>query len=52
MRAKLLESDINKNGESKDDFEKYIPPTPTPPSTQNGIHKNLAARGVFHFPAL
>ncbi|XP_029031580.1 mitogen-activated protein kinase kinase kinase 11 [Betta splendens] len=36
MRAKLLESDSNENGESKDDFEEYRPSTPTPPSTQNG----------------
>uniref|UniRef100_A0A3Q1FD38 Mitogen-activated protein kinase kinase kinase n=1 Tax=Acanthochromis polyacanthus TaxID=80966 RepID=A0A3Q1FD38_9TELE len=37
MRAKLLESDSNENGESKDDFEEYRPSTPTPPSggTQN-----------------
>ncbi|XP_026209297.1 mitogen-activated protein kinase kinase kinase 11 [Anabas testudineus] len=36
MRAKLLETDSNENGESKDDFEEYRPSTPTPPSTQNG----------------
>ncbi|XP_035813701.1 mitogen-activated protein kinase kinase kinase 11 isoform X2 [Amphiprion ocellaris] len=36
MRAKLLESDSNENGESKDDFEEYRPSTPTPPSAQNG----------------
>uniref|UniRef100_A0A3Q3E865 mitogen-activated protein kinase kinase kinase n=1 Tax=Labrus bergylta TaxID=56723 RepID=A0A3Q3E865_9LABR len=36
MRAKLLESDSNENGESKDDFEEYRPSTPTPPSTLNG----------------
>ncbi|KAG8006293.1 Mitogen-activated protein kinase kinase kinase 11, partial [Nibea albiflora] len=35
MRAKLLESDSNENGESKDDFEEYRPSTPTPPA-QNG----------------
>lgn len=35
MRAKLLESDINENGESKDDFEEYRPSSPTPPA-QNG----------------
>ncbi|XP_023282925.1 mitogen-activated protein kinase kinase kinase 11 [Seriola lalandi dorsalis] len=36
MRAKLLESDSNENGESKDDFEEYRPSTPTPPPAQNG----------------
>ncbi|XP_041634592.1 mitogen-activated protein kinase kinase kinase 11 [Cheilinus undulatus] len=36
MRAKLLETDSNENGESKDDFEEYRPSTPTPPSSQNG----------------
>ncbi|KAG7220150.1 hypothetical protein INR49_027990 [Caranx melampygus] len=36
MRAKLLDSDSNENGESKDDFEEYRPSTPTPPSSQNG----------------
>lgn len=36
MRAKLLESDSNENGESKDDFEEYRPSTPTPPSAHNG----------------
>ncbi|XP_058480228.1 mitogen-activated protein kinase kinase kinase 11 [Solea solea] len=36
MRAKLLESDSKENGDSKDDFEEYRPPTPTPPSAQNG----------------
>uniref|UniRef100_A0A672GPN0 mitogen-activated protein kinase kinase kinase n=1 Tax=Salarias fasciatus TaxID=181472 RepID=A0A672GPN0_SALFA len=35
MRAKLLGSDSNENGESKDDFEEYRPSTPTPPA-QNG----------------
>lgn len=35
MRAKLLESDSNENGESRDDFEEYRPSTPTP-SAQNG----------------
>ncbi|XP_019123581.2 mitogen-activated protein kinase kinase kinase 11 [Larimichthys crocea] len=35
MRAKLLESDSNENGESKDDFEEYRPSTPTSPA-QNG----------------
>uniref|UniRef100_A0A3Q3WUH1 mitogen-activated protein kinase kinase kinase n=1 Tax=Mola mola TaxID=94237 RepID=A0A3Q3WUH1_MOLML len=35
MRAKLLESDSNENGEFKDDFEEYRPSTPTPPA-QNG----------------
>nr|XP_020471986.1 mitogen-activated protein kinase kinase kinase 11-like [Monopterus albus] len=29
MRAKLLESDSNENGGSKDDFEEYRPSTPT-----------------------
>ncbi|XP_075943185.1 mitogen-activated protein kinase kinase kinase 11 [Anarhichas minor] len=33
MRAKLLESDSNVRGESKDDFEEY---RPTPPPPQNG----------------
>ncbi|XP_024862969.1 mitogen-activated protein kinase kinase kinase 11 [Kryptolebias marmoratus] len=36
MRAKLLESDSNENGESRDDFEEYRPTTPTPPAAQNG----------------
>ncbi|KAM6909101.1 mitogen-activated protein kinase kinase kinase 11 [Xenentodon cancila] len=36
MRAKLLGSDSNENGESMDDFEEYRPSTPTPPPTQNG----------------
>ncbi|KAM6959983.1 mitogen-activated protein kinase kinase kinase 11 [Tautogolabrus adspersus] len=36
MRAKLLESDSNENGESKDDFEAYRPSTPTPSSSLNG----------------
>ncbi|KAL7374419.1 hypothetical protein ABVT39_000307 [Epinephelus coioides] len=38
MRAKLLESDSNEKGESKDDFEEYRPSTPTPPipPAQNG----------------
>ncbi|XP_060922515.1 mitogen-activated protein kinase kinase kinase 11 [Limanda limanda] len=36
MRAKLLGSDSNENGESKDDFEEYRPCTPTPPTAQNG----------------
>ncbi|KAM4536617.1 mitogen-activated protein kinase kinase kinase 11 [Odontesthes bonariensis] len=36
MRAKLLESDSNENGESRDDFEEYRPSTPTPPPAQNG----------------
>uniref|UniRef100_A0A8C5DJY4 Mitogen-activated protein kinase kinase kinase n=1 Tax=Gouania willdenowi TaxID=441366 RepID=A0A8C5DJY4_GOUWI len=36
MRAKLLESDSNVNGVSKDDFEEYRPCTPTPPPAQNG----------------
>lgn len=36
MRAKLLGSDSNENGDSKDDFEEYRPSTPTPPA-QNGI---------------
>ncbi|KAM8899224.1 mitogen-activated protein kinase kinase kinase 11 [Spinachia spinachia] len=36
MRAKLLESDSNMMGESKDDFEEYRPSAPTPPPAQNG----------------
>ncbi|XP_070785672.1 mitogen-activated protein kinase kinase kinase 11 [Enoplosus armatus] len=36
MRAKLLESDSNENGESKDDFEEYRPSMHTPPPAQNG----------------
>uniref|UniRef100_A0A087XVG7 mitogen-activated protein kinase kinase kinase n=1 Tax=Poecilia formosa TaxID=48698 RepID=A0A087XVG7_POEFO len=36
MRAKLLESDSNENGDAMDDFEEYRPPTPTSASTQNG----------------
>ncbi|XP_028284484.1 mitogen-activated protein kinase kinase kinase 11 [Parambassis ranga] len=36
MRAKLLESDSNENGESRDDFEEYRPSTPTPSPAQNG----------------
>ncbi|XP_062239892.1 mitogen-activated protein kinase kinase kinase 11 [Platichthys flesus] len=36
MRAKLLGSDSNENGDSKDDFEEYRPSTPTPPTAQNG----------------
>lgn len=36
MRAKLLGSDSNENGDSMDDFEEYRPPTPTPASSQNG----------------
>ncbi|XP_070849024.1 mitogen-activated protein kinase kinase kinase 11 [Chaetodon trifascialis] len=35
MRAKLLESDSNENGLSRDDFEEYRPSTPSPPA-QNG----------------
>jgi len=34
MRAKLLESDSNEGGESKDDFEEYRPSEST---AQNGI---------------
>ncbi|XP_059211170.1 mitogen-activated protein kinase kinase kinase 11 [Centropristis striata] len=36
MRAKLLESDSNERGESRDDFEEYRPSVPTPPAAQNG----------------
>lgn len=36
MRAKLLETHSNDNGEPNDDFEEYRPSTPTPP-VQNGI---------------
>ncbi|KAI3376621.1 hypothetical protein L3Q82_017053 [Scortum barcoo] len=36
MRAKLLESDSNENGDSKDDFEEYRPPLSTTPPAQNG----------------
>uniref|UniRef100_M4AAJ4 mitogen-activated protein kinase kinase kinase n=1 Tax=Xiphophorus maculatus TaxID=8083 RepID=M4AAJ4_XIPMA len=36
MRAKLLGSDSNENGDAMDDFEEYCPPTPTLASTQNG----------------
>ncbi|KAK5848628.1 hypothetical protein PBY51_006225 [Eleginops maclovinus] len=36
MRAKLLESDSNEGGESKDDFEEYRPSDPNPPPAQNG----------------
>ncbi|TDG99935.1 hypothetical protein EPR50_G00199330 [Perca flavescens] len=36
MRAKLLESDSNERGESKDDFEEYRPGASTPPAAQNG----------------
>ncbi|XP_075890060.1 mitogen-activated protein kinase kinase kinase 11 [Nelusetta ayraudi] len=35
MRAKLLESDINENGGTKDDFEEYRPSSPAHPA-QNG----------------
>lgn len=35
MRAKLLETHSNDNGEPNDDFEEYRPSTPTPPA-QNG----------------
>ncbi|XP_061817134.2 mitogen-activated protein kinase kinase kinase 11 [Nerophis lumbriciformis] len=36
MRAKLLVSDSNENGEFKDDFEEYRPSTPTSPPAHNG----------------
>nr|XP_057922382.1 mitogen-activated protein kinase kinase kinase 11 [Doryrhamphus excisus] len=36
MRAKLLVSDSNENGESKDDFEEYRPPTLTHSPAHNG----------------
>nr|XP_015801490.2 mitogen-activated protein kinase kinase kinase 11 [Nothobranchius furzeri]XP_054603264.1 mitogen-activated protein kinase kinase kinase 11 [Nothobranchius furzeri] len=36
MRAKLLVSDSVQNGEPREDFEEYRPPTPTPPPAQNG----------------
>ncbi|MEQ2251544.1 hypothetical protein ILYODFUR_012025, partial [Ilyodon furcidens] len=36
MRAKLLGSDSNENGDAMDDFEEYRPSTPTSASTQNG----------------
>ncbi|XP_078132000.1 mitogen-activated protein kinase kinase kinase 11 [Sander vitreus] len=36
MRAKLLESDSNERGDTKDDFEEYRPGAPTPPTAQNG----------------
>ncbi|KAM9426622.1 mitogen-activated protein kinase kinase kinase 11 [Pholidichthys leucotaenia] len=36
MRAKLLETDSNENGEFRDDFEEYRPSTPTPSPAQNG----------------
>ncbi|CAF91481.1 unnamed protein product [Tetraodon nigroviridis] len=36
MRAKLLETHSNNNGELSDDFEAYRPSTPTPPA-QNGF---------------
>lgn len=40
MRAKLLETHSNDNGELNDDFEEYRPSTPTPPA-QNGIPRSL-----------
>uniref|UniRef100_A0A3P9JFA0 Mitogen-activated protein kinase kinase kinase n=1 Tax=Oryzias latipes TaxID=8090 RepID=A0A3P9JFA0_ORYLA len=36
MRAKLLESDSNDNGDTMDDFEEYRSTTPTPSFAQNG----------------
>ncbi|XP_057709868.1 mitogen-activated protein kinase kinase kinase 11 [Corythoichthys intestinalis] len=36
MRAKLLESHCNENGEAADDFEEYRPPTPTLSLAHNG----------------
>ncbi|KAF6739026.1 Mitogen-activated protein kinase kinase kinase 11 [Oryzias melastigma] len=36
MRAKLLESDSNENGDTMDDFEEYRSTTPTPSFAQNG----------------
>lgn len=49
MRAKLLESDSNENGESKDDFEEYRPATPTPPA-QNGIPRPLSPLPAAYLP--
>lgn len=43
MRAKLLESDSNESGESKDDFEEYRPSTPTPLPAQNGMQRPLSS---------
>lgn len=49
MRAKLLESDSNENGESRDDFEEYRPSTPTPSPAQNGTHHQPSSQAhVFH----
>lgn len=39
MRAKLLVSDSNENGESMDDFEEYRPSTPL--ATQNGTKPSI-----------
>lgn len=51
MRAKLLETDSNENGESKDNFEEYRPSTPTPSSTENGIqHPTQQPNRHWHLP--
>lgn len=46
MRAKLLESDSNENGDTMDDFEEYRSTTPTPSFAQNGTAPSITCRAV------